>query len=109
MELGERVAALEESNKSAHYRIGEIREQTNAIQQLASAVEHMAGEIKQLSKAMDERSKQMELRLDRQDDRLNKQDERLDKLDRTPGEQVMKALKSLAYLLAAALIGYFIK
>jgi methyl-accepting chemotaxis protein len=109
MELGERVAALEESNKSAHHRIGEVREQTTAIHQLASSVEHMAGEIRSLSKSMDERSKQMDERLNKQDDRLDEYDERLDQLVRTPGEQAIKAAKSLAYLVAAALIGYYIK
>lgn len=78
---------IDESNKSAHLRLNEMKEQTNAILKLGIAVEQMTAEIK-------------EILIDHKE-----HEKRLTILERAPGEEAYDREKQVKNYILIAIVG----
>jgi hypothetical protein len=89
--LRERVAVVEQSTKSAHLRIDNIQEQTQAIIEMSASIRYMAKQVEETVSI------------------LKEHDSRLETLEKLPGDNVVKALKVLLTLFIGALISYLFR
>ena len=78
---------IDESNKSAHLRLNEMKEQTNAILRLGIAVEQMTAEIK-------------EILIDHKE-----HEKRLTILEKAPGEEAYDREKQVKNYILIAIVG----
>ena len=78
---------IDESNKSAHLRLNEMKEQTNAILKLGIAVEQMTAEIK-------------EILIDHKE-----HEKRLTILEKAPGEEAYDREKQVKNYILIAIVG----
>lgn len=119
MDYVQRLAAVEESAKSAHKRLDEMSELSKSVRDLAASTKVMAAElshIKEDAKTRDERiSEELQSIKDTADERDQTVNKKLDDIQADVNEQKLKPAKrwetvvsQIIQLLVAGAVGYFI-
>jgi methionyl-tRNA synthetase len=88
--LRERVAVVEESTKSAHFRLNNIQEQTQAIVEMGASIRYMAKQMEEVVNIVKDH------------------DDRLSIVEKAPADNVLKAVKSAIWILFTALVTYLL-
>lgn len=105
----ERIVKAEESNKSAHHRIDQMAEQTEAVTRLAVSVEHVVNQNKEILIEMKkQRDETTELKLkiaEGVDEKtVEKITDRLDVLEKKDGKKAEKLLTQIKWLLISLFV-----
>ena len=97
IEHTKQIAALAESTKSAHHRIGEMADLTSSIHKLAANMENLTLEVKRLAERLEnglrEQGKRIGetetaiLKMSNMEKYVTKANERLDKIEKAPADK----------------------
>jgi chromosome segregation ATPase len=117
MKHAEDITTALESGKSAHHRIGEMKELTESVNKLALEMSRVAEKVEQIVDRMDKSIERIEngqrgqgerigtiekaiLTIERNEKALGEHEKRLDEIDKAPGEKWNKA----TWLIVAGII-----